>query len=159
MGEASLNMEMPADLVKVALRRGQTPLNEYDSKRFLSYFGIPVCRENIAADVNSVAKMALEIGFPVVLKACGPTLTHKTDVSGVVLHLRNGDEVKKESQHLMSIKGCEVLLVQEMVKGNRELVCGLTRNDQFGSCIMFGLGGILTEVIEDIVFRVAPLSI
>ena len=58
----------------------------------------------------------------------------------------------------MKIQGCEALLVQEMVRGDRELVCGLTRDAQFGPCVMFGLGGTLTEVLEDVVFRIAPLT-
>lgn len=151
-------MKDPMNLIKKALARGQLALSEYDSKRFLSHFGIPVCREAIALDADSAAKKAAKIGFPVVLKASGANLTHKTEAGGVVLNLRSEKEVKKESQRLLRIEGCETLLVQEMVEGNRELVCGLTRNSQFGPCVMFGLGGVLTEVVEDVVFRIAPLT-
>jgi len=58
----------------------------------------------------------------------------------------------------MKIRGCEALLVQEMVKGARELVCGLTRDPQLGPCVMFGLGGVFTEVLDDVAFRMAPLT-
>jgi acetyl-CoA synthetase (ADP-forming) len=146
------------NIIQEALARGQLVLNEYDSKRFLSHFGIPVSREAIAPNADSATKEAAEIGFPVVLKACGTHLTHKTEAGGVVLNLRNEEEVKKESQHLLKIEGCETLLVQEMIMGDRELVCGLTRDTQFGPCVMFGLGGVLTEVLEDVVFRIAPLT-
>ena len=146
------------NITQEALARGQSALSEYDSKRFLSHFGIPVCREAIALDADSAAKKAAKIGFPVVLKASGANLTHKTEAGGVVLNLRSEKEVKKESQRLLRIEGCETLLVQEMVEGNRELVCGLTRNSQFGPCVMFSLGGVLTEVVEDVVFRIAPLT-
>ena len=151
-------MKKPLNLIKEALERGQLALSEYDSKRFLSQFGIPVCREAIAPDADSAAAEAAKIGFPVVLKACGTNLTHKTEAAGVVLNLRSGEEVKKESRRLVKIRGCETLLVQEMVQGHRELVCGLTKDPQLGPCVMFGLGGVLTEVLEDVVFRIAPLT-
>lgn len=146
------------DLIKGALSRGQSALSEYGSKQFLSSFGIPVTREIIAPDVRAAAAEAEKIGFPVVLKATGASLFHKTEIGGVVLNLRSQEEVKKEGQRLLRIGGCESLLVQEMVKGERELVCGLTRDLQFGPCVMFGLGGIFTELLKDVVFRVAPLT-
>ena len=146
------------NLIKGALARGQPALSEYDSKRFLSSFGIPVIREGIVPDAESAAAEALKIGFPVVLKVTGRNLFHKTEVGGVVLNLRGEEEVKEESGRLLKIQGCEALLVQEMVKGDRELVCGLTRDAQFGPCVMFGLGGILTELLGDVVFRIAPLN-
>ncbi len=66
--------------------------------------------------------------------------------------------MRKEGLRLGKIRGCEALLVQEMVKGTRELVCGMTRNPQLGPCVMFGLGGIFTEVLDDVAFRIAPLT-
>ena len=146
------------DLIKRALAKGQTALSEYDSKKFLSQFGIPICREALARVPDSAVEKAEKIGFPVVLKASGAQLTHKTEAGAVVLNLRSKGEVRKESRRLLKIQGCEDLLVQEMVKGERELVCGLTRDAQFGPCVMFGLGGVLTEVLEDVAFRVAPLT-
>ena len=145
-------------MIQEALTKGQSALSEYDSKRFLARFGIPVCQETIVSNADSAASEATRIGFPVVLKACGTHLTHKTEAGGVVLNLRGKGEVKKEGQRLLKIKGSEALLVQEMVPGHRELVCGLTRDSQLGPCVMFGLGGVLTEVIEDVVFRIAPLT-
>jgi len=146
----------PMNLIKEALARGQSALSEYDAKRFLSCFGIPVIREAIAPDADSAAGEAAKIGFPVVLKTSG--LLHKTEVGGVVLNLRSQEEVREESRRLLKIQGCEALLVQEMVKGDRELACGMTRDAQFGPCVMFGLGGIFTELLGDVVFRVAPLT-
>lgn len=146
------------DLIKEALARGQSALSEYDSKRFLSSFNIPVVREAVARNADSAAAEAVKIGFPVVLKVSGENLLHKTEVGGVILNLRSEEEVREESRRLLKIQGCEALLVQEMVKGDRELVCGLTRDAQFGPCVMFGLGGILTELLGDVVFRIAPLT-
>jgi len=148
----------PLNLIKEALTRNQSALSEYDSKRFLSSFGIPVIREAVAHSADSAAAEALKIGFPVVLKVSGENLFHKTEVGGVVLNLRSQKEVKEEGRRLLKIQGCEALLVQEMVRGDRELVCGLTRDAQFGPCVMFGLGGIFTEILKDISFRIAPLE-
>lgn len=151
-------MKKPMDLIGEALSRGQPVLSEYDSKRFLSYFGIPICREAITLDADSAAAEAAKIGFPIVLKACGANLTHKTEAGGVILNIRSEDDVKKEGKRLLKIQGSEALLVQEMVTGNRELVCGLSKDSLFGPCVMFGLGGVFTEVLEDVVFRITPLT-
>lgn len=146
------------EIIKEALAKDQAALSEYDAKRFCSSLGIPVCREAIAYDADSAVTEAVKIGFPVVLKASGKNLFHKTEVGGIALNLTSEEEIKQESHRLLRIPGSESLLVQEMVKGDRELVCGLIRDAQFGPCVMFGLGGILTEVFQDVVFRVAPLT-
>lgn len=146
------------DLIQAALVRGQSTLSEYEAKAFLSGFGIPVTREVLARDVDSAAHHAAEMGFPIVLKASGAKLVHKTEVEGVVLNLRTAEDVKREAERLLQIPGCEALSVQEMVKGGRELVCGLTRDPHFGPCVMFGIGGILTETLKDTAFRIAPLT-
>ena len=146
-------------LLKEALAAGMPALDEYRAKQFLSASGIPVSRETLALDPEAAVAAAGTIGFPVVLKVVGPTLYHKTEVGGVVLDLKSSDDVKTESLRLLKIPGCEALLVQEMVKGDRELVCGMTRDPQLGPCVMFGLGGIFTEAINDAVFRVAPLAL
>ncbi|HRT63033.1 MAG TPA: acetate--CoA ligase family protein [Syntrophales bacterium] len=151
-------MKEPKDLIREALAKGQTALSEYDSKRFLSGFGIPVTRETLVSDLASADDAAVGIGFPVVLKAAGAQLHHKTEIGGIALGLKNRREVKKEGRRLLKIPGCEALLIQEMVKGSRELVCGLTRDPQIGPCVMFGLGGIFTELLDDVSFRIAPLT-
>lgn len=152
-------MDLSMNLIKDAIAKGQTSLSEFDSKRFLSSFGIPVCREILAENPESAAREARKIGYPVVLKASGAELAHKTEVEGIALNLKNIRDVRKEGLRLMRIRGCEALLVQEMVKGARELVCGLTRDPQLGPCVMFGLGGIFTEVLDDVAFRIAPLTL
>ncbi len=147
------------DIIEEALSKDQNTLSEFDAKRFCAGFGIPVCRETIARDADSAAREAVKIGFPVVLKASGKELLHKTEVQGISLNLKNQEEVKQESERLLRIPGSEEVLVQEMVPGEREMVCGLIRDAHFGPCVMFGLGGIMTEVFQDIVFRIAPLTI
>lgn len=147
------------DLIQRALARGQSALSEFDAKQLLASYGIPVTREAIADGPESAAAEAITMGFPVVLKACGKRLFHKTEVEGVALNLRNERDVREAGAKLLTIHGCEALLVQEMVKGDRELVCGVKRDDQFKVCVMFGLGGIFTEVLDDVTFRIAPITL
>jgi acetyl-CoA synthetase (ADP-forming) len=141
-----------------AIAGGQTALTEHAAKQFLSGYGIPVPREALVLDVDAAAAAAGRIGFPVALKASGVTVQHKTEIGGIALDLRNTEEVRREGSRLLTLTGCDGLLIAEMVRGDREFVCGLTRDSQFGPCVMFGLGGILTEALADAVFRVAPLT-
>ena len=141
-----------------ALAGGRPSLTEHEAKQFLAGFGIPISRYATAADAEAAVAEAKTIGFPVVLKASGAELQHKTEAGGVVLDLRSEAEVREAAQRLLQIPGCAALLVEEMVRGDRELVCGIIREVQLGPCVMFGLGGILTEVLDDAVYRVAPLT-
>jgi acetate---CoA ligase (ADP-forming) subunit beta len=144
--------------ISEAIKAGRSALNEYEAKRFLASFGIPVCREIFVSDDAAAIRAAGEIGLPVVLKAAGERIQHKTELGAVALNLKAEAEIRGEARRLLAIAGCEGLLVQEMVRGEREMVCGLTRDARFGPCVMFGLGGIFTEILDDAVFRVAPLT-
>ncbi len=148
------------DLLKEALEQGWTSLNEYDSKRFLAQYGIGVTLEKIAGTREEATEAATEIGFPVALKGSGPGLLHKTERDLVRLNLKNEAELLEAFDHLTTglSEPVHEVLVQQMVAGERELAAGLVRDPQFGPCVMLGLGGVLTEVLEDVVFRVAPLT-
>lgn len=149
------------ELIKIALDRGQKALSEYQSKQLLKAYGIPVTREELAQSADEAAATAARLGYPVVLKACSPELMHKSEAGAVEIGLKNEAEVLEAYGRLIGAAAAplEGILVQEMVRGNRELVLGLSRDAQFGPCVMFGLGGVLTEIINDTVFRVAPLEI
>jgi succinyl-CoA synthetase beta subunit len=146
-------------IIKKALERGQKTLSEYDSKQVIQTVGIPVTREKLAHSRDEAVKFAEELGYPVVLKGCSDKAAHKTEMGLVKLKLASADEVRKAYDEI-SGKGIELdgVLVQEMIKGDREFVIGLSRDPQFGPCVMFGVGGIFTEVIKDVSFRVAPLT-
>lgn len=146
------------NLIEQAVKAGKSALNEHEAKQFLAEFGVPISRETLVPDEAGALKAAQAIGYPVVLKAAGEKLQHKTELGAIALNLKSEGEVREEAKRLLAIPGCEALLVQEMVKGDRELVCGLTRDVQFGPCVMFGLGGIFTELLDDVVFRVAPIT-
>jgi succinyl-CoA synthetase beta subunit len=141
-----------------AIANGQAALTEHAAKQFLAGYGIPIPRETLALDPDGAAAAATRLGFPVALKTSGVAVQHKTEIGGVALNLRSAEEVCREGRRLAALPGCDGLLVAEMVRGSRELACGLIRDPQFGPCVMFGLGGILTEALADAVFRVAPLT-
>ncbi len=147
------------EIIKRAVEKGQKALSEYDSKRIIQQAGTPVTRERLAASRDEAVKMAREIGYPVVLKGCADTLTHKTELGMVRVGLGSDKDVEQAYDELMSRNvPVDGILVQEMIKGDREFVIGLTRDPQFGPCVMFGLGGIFTEVLQDVSFRVAPIT-
>ena len=148
------------ELIENALKEGRSTLSEYESKEVLRAYGIPVTREMMARDQQSFTNAIREIDFPIVIKACAPALSHKTERNLVRVDIRSEQEAVSAFEELMNEMTDEDggVLVQEMIKGRRELVVGLVRDEQFGPSVMFGLGGIFTEILQDIVFRVAPID-
>ena len=147
-------------ILEKALAEGRSALSEYEAKQFLKTYQIPVTRERAVTDKEGLKAAIEEIGFPLVLKGCASTIAHKTGRGLIEVDIRNMEEALSAFQDIMANMTEEdsQVLVQEMIKGQRELVVGLTRDPQFGPCVMFGLGGIFTEVLKDISFRVAPLE-
>ena len=148
------------EIIRKALEEARTTLSEHESKELLRSYEIPVTREIQANDQKGLLEAIQEIGFPLVIKACGPKLSHKTERGLVRVDIRSAEEATAAFDEIMNEVKDDggTVLVQEMVKGQRELVIGLTRDPQFGPCVMFGLGGIFTEVLKDISFRVAPIE-
>jgi acetyl-CoA synthetase (ADP-forming) len=157
--------EVPAQgedmkVVEDAVKRGEKTLSESDSKKVLSAYAIPVTKERVAGSLDEAKDIAREIGYPVVLKGSSSTLTHKTELNMIELDIKD-DKALEEAYKALEERGkgeLEGILVQQMIKGDREFVAGLIRDPQFGPCVMFGLGGIFTEVLKDVTFRVAPLE-
>jgi len=147
-------------IIEKALEEGRSTLSEYESKQVLAEYRIPVTKEVLVDDINDLPKAAQEIGYPLVLKGCSSDILHKTEKGLIRVDIRNENEAIAAFEEIMAnMDGNEnAVLVQEMVKGQRELVIGLTRDAQFGPCVMFGLGGIFTEILKDISFRIAPLE-
>jgi 3-hydroxypropionyl-CoA synthetase (ADP-forming) len=128
-------------------------------------YGFQAPRTCLARSSDEAALAAADIGFPVALKIASPDILHKTDIGGVALGLQSGDAVREAFAHIMTsvraarpdarIEGVEV---QEMVTNGTEVIIGLLNDPQFGPVIMFGLGGVFTEVLKDVVFRVLPIE-
>jgi len=147
-------------IIENALARGAENLTEYESKRFLAAYGIPITREAVARSEEEVALKASEIGYPVAVKGSDEAFHHKTDLDLIELNLKDEKSVRRAYHQLVSRSKAKLkeVLVQEMIAEPRELMVGLYRDPQFGPCVMFGLGGIFTEILQDTVFRVTPLT-
>lgn len=135
-------------------------LNENESKTILSSYGIPVVREKVVSNPDAAVRVAGELGYPVVLKALGARLMHKTERGLVFLDLKDEKAIRKAAGQAAESAGddLEGYLIQPFMKGTREMVAGIFRDPQFGPVVMFGLGGIYTEALSDVTFRVAPLT-
>ncbi|HDP25775.1 MAG TPA: carboxylate--amine ligase [Deltaproteobacteria bacterium] len=147
-------------IIEEARQRGDKTLSEYESKKILEEYAIPVTKERVVTDLDQAKEFARSIGYPVALKGSSSTLTHKTELKLIELNIQ-GDESLETAYRALEERGkgkLDGILVQQMIRGERELVAGLIRDPQFGPCVMFGLGGIFTEVLKDVTFRVAPLE-
>jgi acetyl-CoA synthetase (ADP-forming) len=153
-------VEEQLKVIDDALKEGRSQLSEYESKQVLASYGLPVTDEKLAKTPEELTNAAANIGYPLVIKACSADIAHKTEKGLIRLDVRNDEEALTAFEEIVaSMNGAEkTVLVQQMIKGQRELVVGLTRDPQFGPCVMFGLGGIFTEILKDSAFRVAPLE-
>ncbi len=131
----------------------------------LDCYGVRVVETSVARSADEAAALAARAGFPVVVKLNSSTITHKTDVGGVMLDLNSGDEVKvafKAIKDKLAAIGreseMEGVTVQRMVSGGIEIIAGVTQDPTFGPLIMFGLGGVQAELLKDIVLRLHPLT-
>ena len=148
------------EILQKAIQEGQSALSEFDSKQVLAAYKIPITKEVMIKDASELDKAAAEVGYPLVMKGCSAEIAHKTEKGLIQVDLRNAEEAKAAFDDISSKleSDGDAVLVQEMIKGQRELVVGMTRDPQFGPCVMFGLGGIFTEILKDVSFRVAPLT-
>jgi succinyl-CoA synthetase beta subunit len=142
-------------------------LSEAESKRVLADHGVPVLDERLAATPDDAVAAANELGYPVVVKACGAGIAHKTERGLVRLGLVDDAGVRDAAADVLAAvatvptdgsDGAVELLVAPMVRGTRELIAGLHEDPQFGRCVMVGLGGILAEAVGDVAFRLVPIE-
>ncbi len=137
-------------------------LSEHASKELLDRYGVPRARERLCATPEAAARAASELGCPVVAKLCGAGIAHKTERDLVRLSLATPEAVRAAAQDLLARSRPEdgevAVLVAEQVRGLRELIAGVVRDPVFGPCVMLGLGGVLAEALEDVVFAAAPLD-
>ncbi len=137
-------------------------LSEAESKRVLARAGVPVLDERVVATAVEAATAADELGYPVVAKLCGDAIAHKTERGLVKLRLHDADAVRRAAAELLAAArpedGAVGVLVAPMVAGNRELIAGLHDDPQFGMTVMLGVGGILAEAVQDVTFRLVPLT-
>jgi acetate---CoA ligase (ADP-forming) subunit beta len=140
-------------------------LTEVQAKELLQAAGIPVVETRLAGNKQAAVSLARKMGFPVVMKIVSPDIVHKSDVGGVKLGLANVSQLERAYREIMSsirekapsarISGVSI---QKMARPGVELIIGMSKDPQFGPVLMFGLGGILVEVLKDVSFRLVPLT-
>ncbi len=154
------------EVFKKALQEGYLNLTEAEARQVIAAYGFPLPRSLLVTDSGSAVKAAREVGCPVVLKVASPDILHKSDVGGVRLGIASPEEAGRAFEEMMErvrkrMPGALIhgAFVQEMVKGGKEVILGAVKDPQFGPMLMFGLGGIYVEVLRDVSFRVAPITV
>jgi acyl-CoA synthetase (NDP forming) len=153
------------EILKQARKENRTQLTEIESKQLIKEAGIPVVEAKLAQTKTEAISLSKKMGFPVVLKIVSPDVIHKSDSGGVELGLASVVQVGKAySKILSAIKKhypkakIQGVSVQKMARPGVEVIIGMTKDAQFGPVLMFGLGGILVEVLKDVAFRIVPLT-
>ncbi|MDH7507971.1 MAG: acetate--CoA ligase family protein [Methanomassiliicoccales archaeon] len=142
------------DIVELR-QQGRRNLSEYEVKTILRDYGIKTTNFTILSrdQIESA-----EINFPVAVKVCSSDIMHKTDVGGVFLNVRNREELRRYHDIITSRFPGASVLVEPMEKPGVEVIVGLVKDKTFGMSIMFGIGGVLTELYNDVSFRLVPIT-
>jgi acetyltransferase len=158
--------EKAFEIIHMAKQKGTNRLSEYEAKKLLATYGIPVAEEVLAGSLDEAVEAAGRIGYPVVAKVISADIPHKTEAGVVALNINSQDELHQAyNQILEKAKAnrpdavLEGVLIQEMVSARGvETIVGVSREDPFGPAIMFGLGGIFVEILKDVAIRILPVS-
>ncbi|MDD5311806.1 MAG: acetate--CoA ligase family protein [Dehalococcoidia bacterium] len=154
-----------AEILGQARKEKRTLLTEIESKELLKGARIPVVEARLATSKAGAMELAKKVGFPVAMKIVSVDVTHKSDSGGVKLGIANATQAGKAytdilagvKKHYPKAKILGVS-VQKMARPGVEVIIGMTKDAQFGPVIMFGLGGILVEVLKDVSFRIVPMT-
>ncbi|MCH8850537.1 MAG: acetate--CoA ligase family protein [Chloroflexi bacterium] len=151
-------------IIEAARAQGRTLLSEVESKQLLAEAGVPVIEARLASTRDEAVALAGELGYPVALKVVSAQISHKSDVGGVKLDLAGADAVReafdaigKAARAAAPDATVDGVSVQRMAEPGVEVIVGMTTDSQFGPVLMFGLGGVLVEVLKDVAFRVIPI--
>lgn len=154
-----------ASVLAQARAEGRTLLNEVEAKSLLKDAGVSVATTTLATNAQEAQEQAEAAGYPVVLKIVSPDIAHKSDVGGVKLNLKDKeavsaayDEIVANSKKAVANARITGVAVQHMAPQGTEVIVGMTTDPQFGPVLMFGLGGIMVEVLKDVSFRLVPLE-
>lgn len=146
-------------------RQNIREIGETESKEILEAYGFVTPKGSVATSAEQAANIAKQLGFPVVLKIWSPDILHKSDVGGVKIGLNSEQEVRDAFDLMMyripkKLPEANILgvLVQEMCGSGKEVILGMNRDAHFGPLMMFGMGGIMVEVLKDVSFYLAPLT-
>ncbi len=161
-----VDREAAKNILDEELGAGRNTLVELKALEVFRHYGFPIVPYALATSADEAAKAAADIGFPVVMKISGPKILHKTDVGGVRLKLQDEESVRTAYEEMVAAvkdkMGADVeiwgVLVQKMLDPGKEIILGMTRDPNMGPLLMFGLGGIYTEALKDVAFRLAPIG-
>ena len=152
-------------LIDNARKEGRNLLTEIEAKELIKQAGIDVVETKLATTKEEAVSVTKQLGLPVALKIASADVIHKSDSGGVKLNLETEEEVGKAYDDIMaSIKkqypdaSIQGVSVQQMARSGVEVIIGMSKDAQFGPVIMFGLGGILVEILKDVAFRIVPLE-
>ena len=149
------------ELIVNKIKLNQMVLTEFESKQLLKDIGIKIPSQKLTSSKKDTVSAAEEIGYPVVMKLIAEDIVHKSDTGAVKLNIKNEQELNTAYDELMKIpaESEKQISVQEMApEPITELIIGMTTDAQFGPALMFGIGGILVELLEDVSFRIAPIT-
>ena len=155
----------PKEIFKKVKNSRRNNLTEFEAREVLDYYVIPIVKGEIIKSLEGAKKFVEKIGYPVVLKVVSRQIIHKTEVGGVVINIRNEKELYQAYHQI--IKNVEKkapkakidgFFIQEMLPNDREVIVGGKKDPTFGQTIAFGLGGVFVEVLEDVSFRVVPIT-
>jgi acetyl-CoA synthetase (ADP-forming) len=158
-------MNLTTKIINQAKNEGRKTLLETEAKTICSQYCIPITKFNLSRNEKEAVKQADQIGYPIVLKIISPDVIHKSDAGGVIINLRNAQEVSTGYRKIIeNVKKYNSdakiigVLIQEMAPQATEVIIGAIKDPQFGQTVMIGLGGIFVEILKDTNFRVAPLT-
>ena len=163
---ADVDKKRAKAIIDLARKAGRQALTEPEAKTLFACYGLPVTKSSLAKTEDEAVKYAQELGFPVVLKVVSPDILHKSDAGGVRVNLKDAEAVRvgfrtiiENAKRYKADADIHGILVCEMAPLGSEVIVGSVNDATFGPTIMFGLGGVFVEVLKDVTFRVAPISI
>jgi len=164
--EQFASMDDTALAISSTFKNKSRVLSEHESKQILTHYGIDVTSEELASDEEAAVAAADRIGYPVVMKVDSPDIPHKSDAGCVVAGINSPDEVREAMKAIMenakaysNAARVDGVVVQEMVTGGTEVIVGVSSDPHYGRTIVFGLGGIFVEVLDDVSLRILPIGL
>lgn len=152
-------------ITSAARKEQRRNLLEHEAFRVFNLYGIPTPSYELAENGEEAVASARRIGYPVVIKIVSPEILHKTEAGGVILAITSDNELRAGFKQIVanarsSNPQCRIrgVIVESMISQGVEAIIGALRDEQFGPSVMFGLGGIFTELVKDVSFRVIPIS-
>lgn len=152
-------------IVETARLENRTMLSEFEAKQVLKEAGIPVIETVLVTSKEEASAISEKLGFPVAMKIASADVVHKSDAGGVKLGLKSANQVQQAYDEILksvyqAVPNARIdgVSIQKMARQGIEVIIGMSKDALFGPVLMFGLGGILVEVIKDVSFRIVPLE-